>query len=73
MIPVAYGLNEVSNQRTSLGWAIIGGVVSSTLLTLIVTPAVYSYMERAREWLTINIGLKLVTQDHKDANPRAPS
>lgn len=63
MIPVAYGLNEVSNQRTSLGWAVIGGVVSSTFLTLIVTPAVYAYMESARAWLTKNIGSKLVTQD----------
>ncbi len=48
MIPVAIGLNEVSNQRTSLGVVIIGGVLSSTLLTLIVIPAVYSYMERLR-------------------------
>lgn len=63
MVPVAYGLNEVSNQRTSLGWAVIGGVISSTLLTLIVIPAVYSYMERLRHWLTTRVGSHLITHD----------
>ena len=37
--PLALGLNEASKQRTSMGVAIIGGVVSSTLLTLVVVPA----------------------------------
>lgn len=50
MLPVAYGLNEVSKQRMSMGIAVIGGVISSTLLTLIVVPAVYSYFERFRFW-----------------------
>lgn len=50
MLPVAYGLNEVSRQRMSMGIAVIGGVVSSTLLTLVVVPAVYSYFERFRVW-----------------------
>lgn len=62
MIPVAIGLNEASNQRTSLGVAVIGGVISSTLLTLIVIPAVFSYMERLRALLN-RMGSGLVTQD----------
>lgn len=59
MAPIAYGLNEVSNQRTSLGVAVIGGVVTSTLLTLIVIPAVYSYMEKLKRVLQ-GIGKKFV-------------
>jgi HAE1 family hydrophobic/amphiphilic exporter-1 len=51
MVPIAIGLNEVSNERRSLGFAVIGGVISSTFLTLIVIPAVFSYMEHIREWL----------------------
>jgi HAE1 family hydrophobic/amphiphilic exporter-1 len=39
-LPVAIGLNEASKQRSSMGWVIIGGVVSSTLLSLVVVPAV---------------------------------
>jgi HAE1 family hydrophobic/amphiphilic exporter-1 len=62
MIPVAIGLNEVSNQRTSLGAAIIGGVISSTFLTLIVIPAVFAYMERLRQWM-LKYGNRLITKD----------
>lgn len=50
MIPLAIGLNEASKQRTSMGVAAIGGLISSTLLTLVVVPAAYSYLERFRIW-----------------------
>ncbi len=49
-IPLAIGLNEASKQRTSMGWAIIGGLISSTLLTLIVIPAAYAFIDRFRVW-----------------------
>ncbi len=47
-IPIAVGLNEASRQRTSMGIALIGGLISSTLLTLIIVPAAYTYIERFR-------------------------
>jgi HAE1 family hydrophobic/amphiphilic exporter-1 len=47
-IPIAVGLNEASAQRTSMGIALIGGLISSTLLTLIIVPAAYTYIERFR-------------------------
>jgi HAE1 family hydrophobic/amphiphilic exporter-1 len=50
MLPIAIGLNEASKMRTSMGFAVIGGLVSSTLLTLVVVPAAYSYIERLRVW-----------------------
>lgn len=49
-IPIAIGLNEASKQRTSMGIAIIGGLISSTLLTLVVIPASYTYVDRFRVW-----------------------
>jgi HAE1 family hydrophobic/amphiphilic exporter-1 len=49
-IPIAIGLNEASKQRTSMGWACIGGLISSTLLTLLVIPAAYLYIDRFRVW-----------------------
>ena len=49
-LPIALGLNEASRQRSSMGVAIVGGLVSSTLLTLIVIPAAYSYIDRFRVW-----------------------
>ncbi len=50
-VPVAIGLNEAARQRTSMGIAIIGGLVSSTVLTLIVVPAAYLYIDRFRLWM----------------------
>ncbi|MBF0441999.1 MAG: efflux RND transporter permease subunit [Oligoflexales bacterium] len=50
MLPIAIGLSEVSSQRKAMGIAVIGGVISSTLLTLIVVPAVYSHIDHFRVW-----------------------
>lgn len=50
MVPIAYGLNEASAQRTSMGIAIIGGLISSTILTLIVVPAAFGYIDDFRLW-----------------------
>lgn len=49
-VPVALGLNEASRNRTSMGIAIIGGLISSTVLTLVVVPAAYAYIDRFRLW-----------------------
>lgn len=62
MIPVAIGLNEVSNQRRGLGMAVIGGVISSTLLALVLIPAVYSYMEKLKRFIG-KYASRLVTAD----------
>jgi hydrophobe/amphiphile efflux-1 (HAE1) family protein len=51
MIPIAIGLNEASAMRTSMGIAIIGGLISSTLLTLLVVPAAYGFIDDFRRWL----------------------
>jgi multidrug efflux pump subunit AcrB len=49
-VPLAVGLTEASAQRTSMGVAIIGGVLSSTLLTLIVVPAAYGFIDDFRRF-----------------------
>lgn len=50
-LPVAIGFSETAAMRTSMGVAIIGGLISSTLLTLVVVPAVFSYIDRFRIWI----------------------
>lgn len=50
MLPVAIGLNEASRQRMSIGISVIGGLISSTLLSLVVVPACFSYIDRFRLW-----------------------
>lgn len=62
MLPVAIGLNEASSQRTSLGIAVIGGVLISTLLTLVVIPSVYGYIEGFRQWMISRVGKKMISQ-----------
>lgn len=48
MVPIAIGLNEASAMRTSMGIAIIGGLISSTLLTLLIVPAAYGFVDDFR-------------------------
>jgi len=55
MLPVAIGLNEASKQRTNMGIAIIGGLISSTVLSLVVVPAAFSYIDRFRIWAKAKI------------------
>lgn len=51
MVPIAIGLNEASAMRTSMGVGIIGGLTSSTLLTLLIVPAAFGFVEDFRLWL----------------------
>jgi HAE1 family hydrophobic/amphiphilic exporter-1 len=51
MVPVALGLGEGADFRAPLGRAVIGGVITSTVLTLIVIPTIYEILDEWREWL----------------------
>lgn len=46
MLPLALGLGEGGEGNAAMGRAIIGGVITSTLLTLVVVPVIYSYLDR---------------------------
>jgi len=48
MLPLALALNEGGELQAPMGRAIIGGVITSTLLTLVVVPVIYSYLVRDR-------------------------
>ena len=48
MLPLALALNEGGELQAPMGRAIIGGVITSTLLTLVVVPVLYSYLVRDR-------------------------
>jgi hypothetical protein len=49
MLPLALALNEGGEIQAPMGRAIIGGVITSTLLTLVVVPVLYSYLVRDRK------------------------
>jgi multidrug efflux pump subunit AcrB len=49
MLPIALGLGADGNFRTPLGVSVIGGLVTSTLLSLVVVPAAYSLVAELSE------------------------
>lgn len=49
-IPIVIGLNPASRTRTSMGVALIAGVLLSTVLTLVVIPSVFVYVDNFRIW-----------------------
>ena len=50
MMPLALGLGEGASQRAPMAHAVIGGLISSTLLTLVVVPVVLVYIDRIGLW-----------------------
>ena len=46
MFPLALALDEGGEMQAPMGRAIIGGVITSTLLTLVVVPVIYAYIEQ---------------------------
>jgi len=51
MIPLAFGGGAGSESNAPMALAIIGGLVSSTILTLLVVPAIYKFMYPLDRWL----------------------
>ena len=45
---MALGLGEGSELRSPMAITVIGGLLTSTLLTLLIIPAVYSILDRSR-------------------------
>ena len=55
MVPVALGRGEGADFRAPLGIAVIGGVITSTFLTLLVIPTVYEMLADGRDWLRAHL------------------
>jgi HAE1 family hydrophobic/amphiphilic exporter-1 len=49
LVPLALGLGEGGEAQAPMARAVIGGLLSSTLITLVFVPTVYSLFESARE------------------------
>ena len=45
MLPLALGVGEGAEQRAPMAHAVIGGIITSTLLTLVVVPVLYTYLD----------------------------
>jgi HAE1 family hydrophobic/amphiphilic exporter-1 len=59
MMPVAIGLGEGADFRAPLGRAVIGGVITSTVLTLLVIPTFYEIIDDVRSWFSRRFGWRV--------------
>jgi HAE1 family hydrophobic/amphiphilic exporter-1 len=48
MLPLAFAIGAGAEMRAPMARAVIGGLITSTLLTLIVVPVVYTYLDDLR-------------------------
>jgi len=58
MLPLAFAIGAGAEMRAPMARAVIGGLITSTLLTLVVVPVVYSYLdglrpEAVQQWLRV--------------------
>jgi HAE1 family hydrophobic/amphiphilic exporter-1 len=48
MLPLAFAIGAGAEMRAPMARAVIGGLITSTLLTLVVVPVVYTYLDGLR-------------------------
>lgn len=68
MLPAAVGTGEGSESRQPMAVAIIGGLISSTMLTLVVVPVVYSLLDPMSEWFKRRV-LQTRTEENAGGKP----
>jgi HAE1 family hydrophobic/amphiphilic exporter-1 len=50
-VPIALGYGAGGEARQPLGLVVVGGLLFSQLVTLYLTPVVYTYMAQIQEWV----------------------
>ena len=71
MVPLAFALSEGSEQRAPMGQAVIGGVITSSLLTLVVVPVIYCYLDDLSVWAKRKFGSKRTPATPAELTPVA--
>ena len=76
MIPIAVGWHGDNAFRAPMAIAVIGGIITSTGLTLLIVPAAFSIVDDVERWVAPRMRRLLSHEHHEppagDAGPRAP-
>ncbi|PYV16032.1 MAG: AcrB/AcrD/AcrF family protein, partial [Acidobacteria bacterium] len=72
MLPIAFGKGAGAGSRASMAVTIIGGQMLCLLLTLLITPVVYSYFDDLREWKPSRLFAGLRRPGKGTAAPETP-
>ncbi|HTY58750.1 MAG TPA: efflux RND transporter permease subunit [Bacteroidota bacterium] len=72
MSPIAFSLSSGSEFKSGLAWALIGGLLSSLLLTLVLVPVVYSKVDQWRVALT-NLQFTFAARNSAKTTPGVPA
>ena len=75
MMPIAIGLGADSDFRAPMAVAVIGGLVTSTLLSLVVIPVVFTYFDDLQRFVVPRLRRLLAIEHpgHASAHSAAPS
>jgi HAE1 family hydrophobic/amphiphilic exporter-1 len=72
MLPLAFALTEVGKFRQSMGITVIGGLISSLLLTLVLIPALYGWFDDFRKWSRRKLGRSEAREIDRDDDAPLP-
>jgi hypothetical protein len=68
MVPIAFGLGAGSEVRSPMAVAVIGGLTTSTFLTLVLVPVVFTYVDDLKNWLFNRPLVERLTHHHTADN-----
>ena len=67
MLPIAFGIHGDNSFRGPMAVAVIGGLLTSTLLTLVIVPAVFTLIDDFERWVAPRAGRLLSAQERQHA------
>ena len=72
VVPVLFGLTPDAAFRLPMSWVLIGGLISSTLLSLVFVPAVFAVVDDLRSWLGRVLGPLVNRAEEASTDPTPP-
>ena len=72
MLPAALGTGGDSGFRAPMGVAVIGGLITSTLLTLVIVPAFFTLIDDLERWFAPRIAARVNLADREEVRPAGP-